>query len=149
MPNCHAETMAVGGVASGCADEDSSSARASATANRATFSVESAWGVESALAESEAGPALSEVEAFLSAVKAVRITIISHSNKIAPNTSPIPNAVICKAISITNLQSLITNYYTGMFPCFLGGAGAYLSRSAESEAMIFGRDSRGSMMSST
>ena len=39
--------------------------------------------------------------------------------------------------------------HTGMFPCFRGGAGAYLSRKAEREAMIFGRDSRGSMISST
>ena len=88
MPNCHAETIAVGGSSNGCAEEASCSAIAMATARSATCSVESALGVESISAESEAGS--------LSAVNAVSMTIINHSKRIAPKTSPMLRAVICR-----------------------------------------------------
>lgn len=136
--------MAVGGSGSGWAEDNSCSVNATATASAAARA-------RSESVETEADPvefdALTSAGAdsapSLSAVSIVNNVIINQSKRIAPKTSPMPSAVIWRE----SIRSLMI--YTGIFPCLRGGAGAYLSRSADSDAMIFGRDSRGSMMSST
>ena len=91
MPNCQAETIAVGGMGRGWAEDDSWSAMAMATASKAACSFESVW--VGALSPAEFEAAVSSTDSF-SAVSAARMTIISHSKIIAPNTSPMPRAVI-------------------------------------------------------
>jgi len=90
MPNCQAETSAVGGCDNGRAVDCPCSARAMATAMAA------AWALNP-LGETESGSGavgFSSAGAFFSAVKVVSRIIITQSRMIAPKTSPMPRTVI-------------------------------------------------------
>lgn len=95
MPNCHAETMAVGGSGSGCAEDNSCSAKATATAIAAARARSESVETGSAPVKFDAlNSAETDSAPSLSAVTIVNKAISSQSKRIAPKTSPMPSAVI-------------------------------------------------------
>src|SRR5512138_2922506 len=107
MPNCQAETIAVGGMGSGRAPDACCSAKAMATATAA------ARAFCSSLRSIPVGPSVgdglgvtdvSSAESEVSAMKLVSAAIIHHNKMIAAKTSPMPRAVIWSATDMLLIQ---------------------------------------------
>src|SRR3990170_6999937 len=107
MPNCQAETIAVGGSLSRWAEARPCSARATATAMAAARDLSSA---ALTLNSAPAGGAEPEM-GCLSAVRRVKSVIMAHNRRMAPKTMPMPRAVIHKAVEIVFMMRFLRIAY--------------------------------------